>query len=119
MIPIEIESAIAAHRMWSKRLRHIIDGVSQDRVTPAFIGNYTRCVLGEWLHGEGAKYEGNSEYAKLLETHKIFHEVAENILTLHLAGNSSAADLLLNGEFEILSTKVVNYLQQLRDEGLR
>jgi hypothetical protein len=115
MITIEIESAIAAHQMWSKRLRHIVDGISPNRVTPTFVGSYTKCLLGEWLYGEGTKYHANIEYVELIKVHQQFHELAAEIVTLHLAGNDIAARQLLDGNFETLSNQVVDFLHRLRD----
>jgi hypothetical protein len=117
MITIEIETAIAAHQMWSKRLRHIVDGISPSRVTPAFVGSYTTCLLGEWLYGEGEKYGSTLEYTELIKIHQRFHEVAAEIVTLHLAGNNTAARQLLEGNFETLSNEVVYFLHRLRDEA--
>ena len=117
MITLEIESAIAAHQMWSKRLRHIVDGISPSRVTPTFVGSYTTCLLGEWLYGEGTKYHDNIEYVELIKVHQQFHELAAEIVTLHLAGKDTAAKHLLDGTFETLSTQVVDFLHQLRDDA--
>lgn len=114
MSSIDIDSAIAAHRVWSSRLRFYLDGITDDIVTVERIGDFTACVLGRWLYGSGADYDLFKQYHELIETHQRFHEVAAEVVRLHHAGETDNADSLLTGDFEDLSHKVIELLKLLK-----
>lgn len=114
MSSIDIDSAIAAHRVWSSRLRFYLDGITDDIVTVERIGDFTACVLGRWLYGSGSDYDPFQQYHELLEIHQRFHEVAAEIVSLHHAGETDSADKLLTGDFAELSHRVIELLKQMK-----
>ena len=114
MSALDIESAIAAHRSWAKRLRFHIDGISHETLTVAEIRDHTACVLGRWLYGSGKDYDLFTQYHELLAEHQAFHVCAARILELHQAGLTIAAEKILDGDFTTTSDKVVMLLNQLK-----
>lgn len=116
MSSLDIDAAIAAHTVWSKRLRFHIDGISSDQVEIAHVGDPAHCVLGRWLGGAGSDYALFSQYHELVDVHQEFHRIAAEVVRLHGCGELAAAEELLETRFTEASRKVVGLLQLLKVE---
>lgn len=117
MANIDIESAIAAHKAWSGRIRDVIEGKGKKDTSVNDVQDHTACVLGRYLYGVGQEYSLFNEYHKLLDTHQQFHEVATSVLQLHEAGDDAQARFLLDSKFQELTDRVIYLLNELKLEG--
>jgi hypothetical protein len=117
MSSIDIDSAIAAHRIWATRLRYRLEGISEEPITVQTARDHTQCILGKWLFGSGEQYNLFEQYFELIEVHRSFHEIAAEIVTLHQNGERGKAESLLKNEFQQQSDKVVELLLDLKIDG--
>ena len=80
--------------------------------------DYRECKLGKWLYGEGkdqaaaVSEEMVTEFNKLLEPHKEFHDASAGAITAHEEGNESVEQSAFT-EMHILSNKLVRMLLDL------
>lgn len=115
MSALNVDSAIGAHLAWKRRLEYVILGVADTEMELDVVCDDTKCLLGMWLIGEGRNHEAWQAYPTLLERHRLFHWEACQIVGLFHKGKTADALELLNGEFDRLSTEVVDLLAQLRN----
>ena len=97
---------ISAHVMWKQRLISLLTGKSEERLDPTTIALDNRCALGKWIYGDGQIMAELPAYEEVRLMHAQFHRLAAEVVKLHQMGNSSAAEVLLNGEYSKLSEKL-------------
>jgi hypothetical protein len=117
MSSLDIDLAIAGHKIWRNRLRYFIDGIDQDGITVERAADHTGCSLGLWIYGSGVQYNFFDTYGELVAEHQAFHEIAAEIMRLQLAGNQLEAEKLLENAFDAKSLKVIELLQGLKIDG--
>jgi len=112
---LDIQVAISAHENWKIRLQAYLDGKSSEAFNADVICFDDRCDLGKWIHGTGqqrlGKYPG---FTALVNSHKMFHYAASNVVTLAQAGKVNEARKMLDGQFSHFSTHVVGALNALQ-----
>ena len=80
----------AKHQEWLGRLRDVLDGKST--ITTQQAGSHTGCAFGKWLYSAGLKNYGDlPEIHSAEKTHKEFHDLVSNIISLKEQGNQSGA----------------------------
>lgn len=97
---------ISAHVMWKQRLFALLAGNSKEQLDPAVIELDNRCVLGKWIYGDGQRMTELPAFEEVRGLHARFHQLAAEVVKLHLAGEASAAEFLLHGEYSRLSEKL-------------
>jgi aerotaxis receptor len=92
----DLDQAVAAHLQWKVKLRNAIDrGETLDADT---ICRDDRCLLGQWLHGQGRQQWGHvPEFTTLLERHADFHRTVGAVVRQINAGHKDAALRALQG----------------------
>jgi hypothetical protein len=112
---LDIEVAISAHENWKIRLQAYLDGKSSETFDRQTVCLDNKCDLGKWIHGPGqerlGKYPG---FMALVNSHKMFHYAASNVVTMTQAGKPDKARATLEGQFDQLSTQVVGILKALQ-----
>lgn len=115
VVVLEIDAAIMAHEEWRDMLHNFIRQAGSDMLHPDQIGCDDRCDLGRWLRGEGAEFLGTyGVFADLQATHKLFHDTAAHIVSLHLQGQTAEAQRILDGHFQKLSHKILQRLEDMK-----
>jgi Chemoreceptor zinc-binding domain len=97
---------IGAHVMWKQRLTAFLAGSSTENLDPDAIRLDDRCALGKWIYGDGASMSELPRYEEVRGLHAQFHQYAADVARLHLAGNTAAAEALLQGDYSRLSEKL-------------
>ena len=114
MPSLDIDTAIAAHTAWIKRLRFFMDGISDGQMNIDQVGDDTRCALGSWLYGAGSDYDLLKQYHELVTVHREFHRVAAEVVEAHQRGDEAIAERLYADRFMGLSRDIVALLNELR-----
>jgi hypothetical protein len=112
---MDFDEAIQAHTAWKIELSTYLrnpDGT----LGSAEVRALDRCVLGQWLHGEGAKHSMLLEYQNLLKQHARFHDAAANVVDKANSGRETSADHALNfdSEYGEASRNVVKAIVDLK-----
>jgi hypothetical protein len=114
---VNLDEAIQAHAAWKIKLAVYLkkpDG----SLKPAEIGADSRCPLGQWLHGDAAKYSSLPEYQTLMTEHARFHKTAANIAEQANGGRQLNSDEVLGSgsEFATTSLSVVKAIKNLQNK---
>jgi hypothetical protein len=111
---LNFQDAVAAHQRWKARLQASIDGTSQETLDPAVVARDDQCVLGKWLHGQGASSFGTKPvFGDLKAEHAQFHRLAGEVLAAAQGGNKDQAQQKLGSAFSQSSVKVLGLLANL------
>ena len=97
---------ISAHVMWKQRLVSLLAGKSEEQLDPSTIALDNRCALGKWIYGDGQIMAELPAFEEVRGMHAQFHRLAAEVIKLHQMGNSSAAEVLLNGDYSKLSERL-------------
>jgi hypothetical protein len=97
---------ISAHVMWKQRLVSLLAGKSEEQLEPSTIELDNRCALGQWIYGDGQTMAELPAFEEVRGMHAQFHRLAAEVVKLHQMDNSSAAEVLLNGEYSRLSERL-------------
>jgi hypothetical protein len=97
---------ISAHVMWKQRLIALLAGNSNEQLDPAAITLDNRCVLGKWIYSDGQSMADLPAFEEVRTLHARFHQLAAEVVTLHLDGDTAGAGELLHGEYSRLSEKL-------------
>ena len=112
---LDIDVSIMAHENWKLRLTAYLNGTSSEELRPEVVCCDDKCDLGKWIYGDGGEWLGKyGTFADLKATHKMFHYVASNIVSLHQSGNEQEARATLNGQFDKLSSKIKQRLTDMK-----
>ena len=86
---MDLRSAVHTHITW---LIDLVDSVVDGKtIDPETIRRDDRCRIGEWIHGEGRKFDGRPEFEALREAHARFHTCAASAVALARDGNRREA----------------------------
>ncbi len=101
---------IGAHVMWKQRLTAFVEGKSTETLDPDAICLDDRCALGKWIYGDGKSMSALPRYEEVRGLHAQFHQYAADVVRLHVAGNTTEAEKLLQGDYSRLSEKLKHRL---------
>ncbi len=114
---INISEATAAHVSWKLRLQRCLDGTADETLDPEIVCRDDACKLGQWIHGDARKhFDGVEAFYTLRADHAIFHQLAGKIVRHAQANDHAAARELMDGEYRVISRKVVMTLTELSNE---
>jgi hypothetical protein len=113
--PDEIIKAIAAHEIWKKRLKMVIDSKPIFFDTPAkAIRKDDHCDFGKWLYGPTISADDKTtlQYKTVKELHTQFHKIAGRVVVLALSSKKTEANkmMTLSGEYGSISRKLITAL---------
>jgi len=105
---MNFDDAVAAHSEWKRKLNSYLQKPDHS-LNAAEVAADDRCVLGQWIKGEGRTYSSAPEFAKLTTEHTRFHKAAADIVNKVDRGQDVSAELVLGGgsEFGRASSAVV------------
>jgi hypothetical protein len=111
---IDLMDAIQAHVMWKLKLQDCIDGKSKEKLDPMVICRDDQCTLGKWIHGPAMRHFHEDEtFHQLRANHAQFHFVAGSVVQKVQANDHAAAEVLMKGEYQAVSHKVMIELAEL------
>jgi hypothetical protein len=117
---VDFDQAITAHSQWKTKLSNYLshrDGT----LKAADAGSDNKCVLGKWIHGEGAQYSSLAEFSKLKAEHAHFHKEVAEIIRKADSGKPFQADVEVGpkSEFGRASTATIIAIAALRKRVLK
>ncbi len=111
---LNFPDAVAAHQRWKARLQASIDGTSEEVLDPGTVSRDDQCVLGKWIHGQGARaFGGRPVFSDLRDAHAEFHRIAGEVLWAVYDGRREEAAAKLSGSFAQASVRVLGLLANL------
>lgn len=107
---------IGAHVMWKKRLQNLLDGVSEETLSPDDVGMDNKCALGQWIYGDGQTFRDASKFEDVRLMHAEFHRLAAEVVRLYQDGAQEQAAQLLGGEYSRHSERLKHRILSLSNE---
>ena len=105
---LDFTQARQKHEQWIDRLRQVLDGKAS--MTPEQAGSPKECALGKWLYSAGLKdYGGVAEMQVLEATHRQFHALVREVVSLRAKGDQAGAGREYS-QVEPLSGKIIDLL---------
>lgn len=113
---MNFDDAIRAHVDWKLRIRMFLADQGEP-LSSDVAARDNVCKLGQWLHGEGAKYAADPSYPELKEAHARFHKAAAEVLRVAERGDKRGAEARLEGaDYTKSSSAVVAAILKIRDK---
>lgn len=108
--------AIESHAEWKMRLKRHIDLGRVVNLQEA--ANCHACDLGQWIYGEGLRFNSLPSFESLCASHELFHRAAAEVVVHSNAGDKDKALSLLrpNGVFSEKSNNLVQALMSCSRE---
>lgn len=115
---MDFDEAIKAHSVWKMKLAAYLQK-PDGSLKASEIEVDNKCALGQWIHGEGKKWQAIPEYAALKADHARFHRAAAEVVRKADSGQNTSEDIALGGksEFAQASTAVVTAIMTLRKKA--
>ena len=117
MGPMNFDEMILAHTRWKMRFRGFILAPKEE-LDGAIVGRDDQCEMGKWIHNEGKKHAGLSEYETVKTVHADFHVAAAAVVSEVRAGSLGKALAMLDhvsGAFGRASARRVAAIAALKD----
>jgi methyl-accepting chemotaxis protein len=116
-VNMDLDEAIATHSKWKHKLRQSL-AKHDGSLRPSEVSLDHKCVLGQWIYGEGASHSSLPEYAKLKYEHARFHLIAAEIVKKANSGKSIDAEIApcSNSEFSTSSSAIVIVLMAMKKQ---
>ncbi len=114
---LDFNKWIQAHRDWRQKLTNYINGHSQETLDETVVCRDDHCLLGQWIHGNGAKYYGDLDtFQNMRHHHAQFHTCAGDVIHSFKTQGLTAAKKLLHSDFDQNSLLVVSDLHSLESK---
>lgn len=112
---MNFDEAIKAHATWKMKLATYLRG-PDGSLKSTDIAVDDKCVLGQWIHGEGLRYASFPEYATLKAEHASFHLAAAEVVRKADSGEDVEEEIALGSSsaFGRSSSAVVNAIMTMR-----
>lgn len=91
---MNFKSELRAHMYWKIRLMMFING-SGEKLDSYKVSQDNQCELGQWIYGEGLKYQNLAAYQNLKSSHARFHEHAAEVVRHVEQGSRQRAENLM------------------------
>jgi len=86
----DIDSALAAHALWKKRLQDALEkGTSEFKVDVVEKDN--ACQFGQWLYNLSEDEKSGENFNKVKDLHSEFHKTAAKVLEMAITGRKEEA----------------------------
>jgi hypothetical protein len=89
---MDFDHALHSHSKRKLELRRVL-AKHDHSLDPAEVALDHKCVLGQWIYGEGAQHFNLPEFAKLKFEHSRYHQIAAELVRRANAGKSVAAEM--------------------------
>jgi len=112
---MDFDKAVGTHSKWKRKLRHCL-AKRNGSLLPTEVSVDHKCVLGEWIYGEGASFSSLPEFTKLKYEHARFHMIAAELVRKANSGDSIDAEMepCSNSEFSTSSAAIVKALMAMK-----
>lgn len=112
---MDFDGAIKAHSDWKLKLSRYLRN-ADGSLKAADIRPDNRCPLGQWIHGDGAAFAREPDFAVLKDAHAKFHVAAAEIVQKADAKQDVAEEIALGAAspFGTASMTVVSSLLKLK-----
>lgn len=100
-----------AHRQWRAKIRAYLYGF-HTKIDAESAKQSDACELGQWINGEGSKYQNDHSFKELVLSHNAMHSLLGKIIQLKDLGDMDTAEQQLP-ELESLSEKVIRYINEI------
>ena len=109
------DDAVNSHSEWKRKL-HAYVSKPDGSMNADEVGSNHKCKLGRWIRGEGRKYAGFPEFAKLIVEHTRFHKAAADIVRRADRGQDVSFEFAVGAgsEFSLASSAVVLVIMDLK-----
>ncbi|MBK1704032.1 methyl-accepting chemotaxis protein [Halochromatium glycolicum] len=112
---VDFDEFVYVHKQWSKRLRRVVEGRAEPQ-DPEAVSCDDRCTLGQWIYGEGQRFEAAGAYQVLRDKHAQFHRCAGDVLRHVIQGEREQALHWLAEGFAPLSEETIAQIHALAEE---
>jgi methyl-accepting chemotaxis protein len=109
------DDAVVCHSEWKRKLHAYVSNPVGD-INIDEVAATNKCKLGRWIRGEGRKYAGFPEFAKLIAEHARFHKAAADIVRRADGGQDASFEFELGAgsEFSLASAAVVLAIMDMK-----
>lgn len=114
---MNFQEAITAHTQWKMKLASYI-AKPDHSLNASELGMDNKCLLGQWLHGEGHKHSSLPEFSRLVSDRARFRKAASEVVKKADAGHRVAEEIALGAqsEFAAASAAVVKSLMEMKSK---
>lgn len=115
---MDFEAAIAAHSAWKTKLKTYLKNPDRSlKASDIEVDN--KCVLGQWIYGEGKKWNSTAGYSDLKTEHAEFHKAAAAVIRRADSGQSVSEEVAIGAasDFSTSSAAVVRSIVRMRQEA--
>lgn len=114
---MDFNEAIAAHSAWKTKLKTYLKNPDRS-LKAADIEVDNKCVLGQWIYGEGKKWSSTAGYSELKTEHAKFHKAAADIVRRADSGQSVCEEVTIGAasDFGTASAAVVRHIVRMREK---
>lgn len=112
---MNFDEAIRAHSDWKIKLSNYLRN-PDGSLKSVDVEPDNKCPLGQWIHGEGAKYSALSEYETLKSEHAKFHKEAATVIRKADSGENVSEEVALGADsnFANASSSVVSAIMKMK-----
>lgn len=115
---MDFDEALKAHSAWKMKLSIYLKNPDKSlKASDIQVDN--KCALGQWIHGEGAKYASLPEFITLKAEHAKFHKAAADVVLKADSGQSITEEIALGSGsvFSQSSTQVVTAIMKMKQKA--
>lgn len=115
---MDFNQAIQAHAQWKMKLQVYL-GKPNGSLKSAEVEPDNKCALGQWIHGEGSKFQALNEFSILKSEHAKFHKAAATIIKKADSGQNMSEEVALGAksEFGNASMSVVSAIMAMKHKA--
>jgi methyl-accepting chemotaxis protein len=112
---MSFDDAVNCHSEWKRKLYAYVSHPDGSMKVDDVASN-NKCKMGRWLLGDGRKYAGFPEFAKLIVEHTRFHMEAANIVRRADQGQDVSFEFAVGvgGQFSLASSAVVLAIMDMK-----
>lgn len=112
---MDFNEAIKAHTAWKMKLSVYLQK-PDGSLKIMDVEPDNKCALGQWIYGEGLKYNTMPEYGILKTEHTKFHKCAAGVIKKADAGQNVSEEVALgaSSEFAQTSSSVVSAIMKMK-----
>ena len=115
---MNFDDAIRAHSAWKMKLSAYISK-PDGSLKVVDIEPDNKCALGQWIYGEGAKFNTIPEYGTLKTEHTKFHKCAASVVKKADSGQNVTEEIALGAksDFAQASSAVVGAIMKMKSKA--
>lgn len=113
---IDLDVARAFHQIFIDKLELAALELITPSPSEAVVRDDATCQLGQWLQGDGRRFDGLSAYAEVVSTHKVFHAIAADFIAIAESCHRDLDEMKRRVGIEQASTNVSSAIDKLAAE---